>query len=169
MEIRRRLIEANAPQKGGTVPRRIAWNRNMIQHILGAAKEYTFGLKTQSRGGEEFTISVDPILDMAMYEAFLRVRETNINYPARHLKREYLIGGLLYCACNRKWGRVANHRDGAIETANGWIGRHRRDITAGKFMRNTYLQIAPVKLDALKRIMKFGERFATQSISRKFY
>ena len=104
LEIRRRLIESDVRQKGGTVARQIEWSRNVIQHILGAAKEYAYGLKTQSRGGETFTILVEPIRDLAMYEAFLRVREANINHPARHLKRDYLLGGLLYCACGRKWG-----------------------------------------------------------------
>ena len=47
---------------------------------------------------------VDPILDMATYEKFLQVRESNIKHPARHIKQNYLIGGLLYCACDRKWG-----------------------------------------------------------------
>lgn len=104
MEIRKRLIEANAPQKGGTTPRRIQWNKNIIQSILGAAKEYAFGVKTQSRGGETFTIPVEPILSMAVYESFLQVREANTNHPARHTKQDYLIGGLLYCSCSRKWG-----------------------------------------------------------------
>ena len=34
----------------------------------------------------------------------MQVRQANKIYPARNLKRDYLIGGLLYCACNRKWG-----------------------------------------------------------------
>jgi len=35
---------------------------------------------------------------------FLQVRQSNINHPARHIKQDDLIGGLLYCACDRKWG-----------------------------------------------------------------
>jgi len=89
---------------GGSVARRIQWSRNVIQHFLGAAQEYATGLKTQSRGGESFEIAVEPIIDSAIYEAFLRVRETNTNYPSRHQKHDYLIGGLLYCACGRRWG-----------------------------------------------------------------
>jgi DNA invertase Pin-like site-specific DNA recombinase len=104
LEIRSRLIEANVQQKGGTVPARIVWSRNVIQHILRAAKEYAYGIKTQSRGGETFSIPVEPIIDLETYEAFLQVREGNKNHPARHLKQNYLIGGLLYCACGRKWG-----------------------------------------------------------------
>lgn len=104
LEIRRRLIQAGVPQKGGNAFRKTEWSRNVIQFILGAAKEYAFGIKTQSRGGETFTMQVEPIIDMATYERFLQVREANINHPARHIKQNYLIGGLLYCACDRKWG-----------------------------------------------------------------
>jgi hypothetical protein len=49
----------------GTVSRRIEWSRNVIQQILGAAKEYAYGLKTQSRGGETFTIPV-PALETGL-------------------------------------------------------------------------------------------------------
>lgn len=104
LEIRRRLIQAGVPQKGGNAYRKTEWSRNVIQFILGAAKEYAFGIKTQSRGGETFDIPVEPIIDMATYEKFLEVRQSNINHPARHIKKNYLIGGLLYCTCNRKWG-----------------------------------------------------------------
>ena len=104
LEIRKRLINAAVPQKGGTAFRKTEWSKNVIQFILGAAKEYAFGIKTQSRGGETFTIPVEPILDMATYEKFLSVREANIKHPAHHIKQNYLIGGLLFCACERKWG-----------------------------------------------------------------
>ncbi|MBM4425825.1 MAG: hypothetical protein FJ031_01160 [Chloroflexi bacterium] len=104
LEIRRRLIQAGAPQKGGNAYRKTEWSKNVIQFILGAAKEYAFGIKTQSRGGETFDIPVEPIIDMATYEKFLEVRQSNINHPARHIKQNYLIGGLLYCTCDRKWG-----------------------------------------------------------------
>lgn len=104
LEIRKRLIQAAVPQKGGNAFRKIEWSRNVIQHILRAAQEYTFGVAIQSSGGESFNISIEPILDMATYEKFLQVREANIKHPSRHVKQNYLIGGLLYCSCNRKWG-----------------------------------------------------------------
>src|SRR5690606_30477287 len=56
LEIRRRLIQAGVPQKGGNAYRKTEWSKNVIQFILGAAKEYAFGIKTQSRGGETFDI-----------------------------------------------------------------------------------------------------------------
>ncbi|MBC7879582.1 MAG: recombinase family protein [Anaerolineales bacterium] len=104
MEIRRRLIEADAPQKGSSIPRRIRWARSSIQAILKAAKDYAFGTKIQRRAGEAFTIPIEPIIDLLTYEMFLKVREANISHPSRNIKRDYLIAGLLYCACNRKWG-----------------------------------------------------------------
>jgi len=48
MKIRQRLIEANAPQKGSSRPRKVQWARSSIQSILNAAKEYSFGIKLQS-------------------------------------------------------------------------------------------------------------------------
>jgi hypothetical protein len=86
LEIRNRLIQAAVPQKGGNAFRKTEWSKSVIQFILGAAKEYAFGIKTQSRGGETFTIPVDSIIDMATYEKFLQIREANINHPARHVK-----------------------------------------------------------------------------------
>jgi hypothetical protein len=122
LEIRSRLIEANVQQKGGTVPPRIVWSRNVIQHILRAAKEYAYGIKTQSRGGETISIPVEPIIALETFEAFLRVKEANTNYPARHLKQNYLIGGLLYCACGRKWG-ARSETSRRRNRAGEWVDR----------------------------------------------
>jgi len=75
---------------------------------LQAAKEYALGLKVQTRAGESFIIPAEPLMDMATYERFLQVREANVKHPTGHLKRDYLIGGLLYCACNHKWRAWSN-------------------------------------------------------------
>jgi site-specific DNA recombinase len=104
LEIRQRLIDANAPQKGSSIPRRVPWAVSTIQGILKAAKEYAYGIKIQTRAGEAFTISVEPIISEETYQRFLKVREGNKTYPARNAKRDYLAGGLIYCDCNRKWG-----------------------------------------------------------------
>jgi len=103
MEIRRRLIDADAPQKGSSTPRRIRWARSTIQAILKAAKEYAFGVKIQRREGEAFEISVPPIIDQVTYQKFLEVRNANNTHRARRVKHKYLLGGLLYCPCGRKW------------------------------------------------------------------
>jgi hypothetical protein len=99
MEIRARLIAANAPQKGSSIPRRIQWARSSIQAILIAAKEYAYGIKIQSRKGEKFEISVEPIIDIATYERFVEMRAKKRTYPANHLEYDYMIGGLVHCAC----------------------------------------------------------------------
>jgi len=100
----REINRGKCSPKGGSIPRRIQWARSSIQAILKAAKEYAFGIKIQSRKGEMFQIPVVPIIDIATYDRFVQIREKNKTYPARRLDYDYLIGGVLYCACDRKWG-----------------------------------------------------------------
>lgn len=107
-EIRRRLIEADAPQKGSSTPRRIRWARSSIQAILKAAKEYAFGIKIQRRAGEAYEISVPTIIDQGTYQHFLQVRRSNQTHPAHRMNREYLILGMLHCGCGRKWQARTN-------------------------------------------------------------
>lgn len=104
LHIRERLIAANAPQKGSSIPRRIQWAKSSIQAILGAAKEYAFGIKIQSRKGEIFQIPIDPIIDTTTYDLFTARRTKNKTYPAHRHKHDYLLGGYLKCACNLTWG-----------------------------------------------------------------
>jgi len=106
--IRARLIEAGAPQKGGLVHKRIIWSRAVIQSILRGVKDYAYGIKIQRRDGEEFEIPIPPILDPTIYQRFIQVRANNKNYPSHNLRHDYLIGGLLYCSCNRKWNTRTN-------------------------------------------------------------
>jgi site-specific DNA recombinase len=117
MEIRRRLIEAGAPQKGSSVPRKIHWAKSSIQSILSAAKEYAYGIKIYTRDGEKFEIPVPPIIDLLTHEKFLKVREANKTHPVRNVKHDYLISGFLYCPCERKW---------QVRTASSKMRRNRR-------------------------------------------
>jgi DNA invertase Pin-like site-specific DNA recombinase len=118
LEIRRRLIAAGAPQKGSTRPRKIQWAVTSIQSILTAAYEYAHGIKIQTRAGEAFTIPVEPLITEAVYRRFEAVRAGNKSYPARHMKRDYLIAGLLYCPCGRRWGaRMSSYRKRGKERA----------------------------------------------------
>jgi hypothetical protein len=64
-QIRKRLIAADAPQKGSSIPRHIRWFRSSIQAILKSAKEYAYGFKTYSRAGQIFHIPVAPISDIS--------------------------------------------------------------------------------------------------------
>lgn len=109
-EIRQRLIIANAPQKGSSVPRRYQWARSSIQAILQSAKTYATGIKIQRRAGESFEIPIPPIIDLETYERYLKTRRENKTHPANNQKRDYLLGGLLYCKCgDGKWGPVQVH------------------------------------------------------------
>jgi site-specific DNA recombinase len=108
LEIRQRLIDAGVQQKGSSTPRKIPWSRAVIQGILEGAKDYAYGIKIQRRDGEEFEIPIPPILDPGIYQRFIQMREANKTYPAHNLKHDYLLGGLLYCGCNRKWGARTN-------------------------------------------------------------
>jgi len=111
MQIRKRLIAANAPQKGSSIPRHIRWSRSSIQAILKSAKEYAYGFKTYSRAGQTFHIPVDPIIDISIYELFIKMREENKTHPKHRRQNDYLLSGHLKCACNLTWrARTAAHR-----------------------------------------------------------
>ena len=73
LQIRKRLISANAPQKGSSIPRRIQWARSSVQTILKSAEEYAYGFKLHSRSGETYQILIEPILDIPTYEVFINL------------------------------------------------------------------------------------------------
>lgn len=130
MEIRRRLIENGAPQKGSTVPRKLNWAISSIQSIFKAAKEYYFGIKIQRRGGEEFEIPAPPIIDAHTYHEFLRVREANLKHPLHNVIHDYLLSGLIYCACGRKWvSRTQSYR---------WRRNSKGELVQRKELRGVY-------------------------------
>jgi site-specific DNA recombinase len=103
MEIRQRLIELHAPQKGSSRLRKIEWAITSIQSILKAAEAYCLGIKRQSRDGEVFEIPAPPIIDAETYQRFQTVRERNMKHPMFNYRHDYLVSGLLKCTCGRKW------------------------------------------------------------------
>jgi site-specific DNA recombinase len=103
MEIRERLIQAGAPQKGSSVPRKYPWARSSIQSILGAAYEYAYGIKIQTRDGEKFEIPIPPIIDQPTFQRFIETRQSKKTFPQTNVKREYLLSGLIHCSCGRTW------------------------------------------------------------------
>jgi DNA invertase Pin-like site-specific DNA recombinase len=107
-EIRRRLIEGGAPQKGSSTPRKIQWAVSSIQSILKHADTYATGVKRHSRSGETFEIATPPILDLATWERVKALRQENRTHKVRPMKREWLAVGLVYCDCGRRWGVRAN-------------------------------------------------------------
>jgi hypothetical protein len=121
MQIRKHLIAANAPQKGSSIPRRIQWSRSSIQAILKSAREYAYGFKTYSRAGQIFHIPVAPIIDISIYELFVKMREENKTYPKHRRQNDYLLAGHLKCACHLTWrARTATHRN---SRKGEWIER----------------------------------------------
>jgi site-specific DNA recombinase len=106
MTIRERLIEGGAPQKGGPSPARMQWGRHVIQKILApkAAKEYALGIREVTFDGAVFSVAVPTILRPEQYQALVNKREENKKNPKGPLKYDYLIQGLVYCDCARKWG-----------------------------------------------------------------
>lgn len=112
MQIRKRLIVADAPQKGSSISRHIQWSRSSSQAILKSAREYAYGFKTYSRAGQAFQIPVTPILDISTYELFVKMREKNKTYSKHRRQNDYLLSGHLKCACNLTWrARTATHRN----------------------------------------------------------
>jgi len=110
-QIRERLIASNAPQKGSSTPRHIQWARSSIQGILESAREYAYGYKEQSRDGETYQISVEPIIDIHTYELFKTQWEKNKTNSPQQIRHDYLLSGHLKCSCNLTWqARTATHR-----------------------------------------------------------
>ena len=111
LQIRKRLISANAPQKGSSIPRRIQWARSSVQTILKSVEEYAYGFKLHSRSGETYQILIEPILDIPTYEVFIKMRAENQTHPSQRIQYDYLLSGHLKCACNLTWrARTATHR-----------------------------------------------------------
>ena len=111
LQIRKRLISANAPQKGSSIPRRIQWARSSVQTILKSVEEYAYGFKLHSRSGETYQILIEPILDIPTYEVFIKMRAENQTHPSQRIQHDYLLSGHLKCACNLTWrARTATHR-----------------------------------------------------------
>jgi DNA invertase Pin-like site-specific DNA recombinase len=111
LQIRQRLIDSNAPQKGSSTPRKIQWARSSIQGILESAREYAYGYKEQSRDGEAYQIPVEPIIDLQTYELFKIKREENKTNSSQPIRQDYLVSGHLMCSCKLTWqARTATHR-----------------------------------------------------------
>lgn len=121
MQIRKRLIAADAPQKGSSIHRHIQWSRSSVQAILKSAREYAYGFKTYSRAGQAFQIPVTPIINISTYELFVKMREENKTYRKHRRQNDYLLSGHLKCACNLTWrARTATHRN---SRKGEWVAR----------------------------------------------
>ncbi len=131
-EMRRRLIAADAPQKGSGRPRKVQWHISAIQSILSHAEEYASGIKIQHRAGEAFEIPTPPIIDIATARRAQEIRQANRKHPVHYVKREYLISGLLFCSCGTKWGSRTNRPRASRRDRNGnlrpWADKSARGV-----------------------------------------
>lgn len=164
--MRKRLIDANAPQKTATKSRKITWATSSIVGILQGAEEYATGKKIQRREGDHFEMVVEPILDVQTYQKFLEIKpKPPVPAPAS-VKQYALIQGLLYCACNYRWqpqGTTSHAR-----TPNGnWVKR--RNINGIYFCPCKYEEVrSPECPRSISRIDADREvwRQVTNAISR---
>ena len=92
----RMVIAAGAPQKG---------EQHFAKDPMGSFQhssdsQFGKGIRLRNRNSIKkrgrFEIAVDPIIDVATYERFVKMRAKNKTYPARHIHHDYLIGGLLF-------------------------------------------------------------------------
>ncbi len=123
-EIRRRLIEENAPQKKTNQRRKIIWSFQSITGILSSAKEYSHGKKIHTRNGERFEIHLEPIIDMETYQQYLKTKQ-KMKMPAYDRRQHGLLPGLLTCTCGYKWQLTGATRQ--YQTSEGDI-RNRQNI-----------------------------------------
>jgi site-specific DNA recombinase len=110
-EISRRLISVGAPQKEGKF-QTIPWQLSFIYRILNS-ETYATGIHIVNRDGEIFELPAPIIVDQKIWEKAQGIKEKNKRHPTRHLKRNYLLSGLVTCPCGTKWsayGRVAKKR-----------------------------------------------------------
>jgi site-specific DNA recombinase len=110
-EIRRRLISEGVPQKGKK-PRRYSWHVGCVKSILNRDSYYT-GSHTLKWDGQNYQISIPPILDEVTYQ-MVKVRKASWKaYPAGNYKQYALAAGVVYCAACRVRMGVVRVNNGA--------------------------------------------------------
>lgn len=119
-DIRQRLIAAGAPQKGSTNKSKHEWSYGAVQNILKHAWPYAAGVKRHTVRGEVYEIPIEPIIDMTLYQRVIDRRANNRTFKADNIRRDYLLGGLLYSRCGKWHGQApsSGHRK------NGQYMRH---------------------------------------------
>jgi len=63
---------------------------------------------------------------MVTYERFVQMRASKRTHPANHVEFDYLIGGVLYCPCDSKWGartqKTRKNKDGVVRERKSIVG-----------------------------------------------
>lgn len=120
--MRKRLIDANAPQKITSTARKVIWGLGSITSVLQGAEQYATGIKVQHREGDHFEMNIEPILDVQTYEKFLAIKRKPCVPAPKYVKKYSLLRGLLYCACGYQWqarGTNSHYR----KPDGGWTSR----------------------------------------------
>jgi hypothetical protein len=121
-EIRRRLIEADAPQNEnkvsrGPAARKYTWSLIVIDGILKRECYYT-GIWTHKWQGATHEFPVAQILDEETYNAVIERRQHWKTFPASVWLRRTLLNGYVYCAaCGAKMGGITKKMDGKVYTS----------------------------------------------------
>lgn len=112
LEIRRRLNASDTPARRGRV-----WSKATIQNVL-TFEGYTTGDYVTTLDGEEFAIACPPIISLSTWQKSREVRRENTYYPGWNVKEDYLVRGMVKCACGWTMGAKTHRRDG--RTAGGY-------------------------------------------------
>ncbi len=147
-EIRRRLIEGNAPQRKRV---RIPWEISVLGYMLRAECYYT-GFQVIQWAGQTYKMPVPIIIEAATAKRVAERRERNKTHPAHHLKYDYLGLGVMYCAaCNKKMASVSFfkrvRKDGTKAVCGHYICRnHSRRYHMSNCAREIGAKMADGKL-----------------------
>jgi site-specific DNA recombinase len=105
------------------------WHWNKTKRVKGqnaAGKDVT---RQIPRPREEWmTVEVEPVVDVVTWERAQRRLAQNKARATRNAKRAYLLRGLVFCPCGRRWtGRYRNHLGRGFyvcpsTAAEGWRG-----------------------------------------------
>lgn len=98
-------LQIRARLNGMGVPARIKpyWSKMSVVNML-TFEGYATGEYTTTLDGESFTISCPPIISLDVWHKALEQRETNTSYRSRNVKEDYLVRGIIYCACGWRMG-----------------------------------------------------------------
>jgi len=102
LEIRRRLVADKIP----TRHRSKGWAPSTLGSILSRAEEYSTGKVMRELYGQEFEFQLPPIINKQTARKAITLRKQNAKDHARkakHVRRDYLLVGLVKCDCGRKW------------------------------------------------------------------
>jgi site-specific DNA recombinase len=103
-EIRRRLIEGEAPQRQhstlgtGKVP--IAWNYTIVQRYVGYEPYWTGEQPVTLRNGQTYVVSLPVLITPDLAAGAIARRKKNKRNHVRHVAHPFLVAGIAYCeAC----------------------------------------------------------------------